>query len=684
MKHLNRRRILALGFWILVVVLRVVAQHRQVPVEKEGRIGLPDLRYLTSHALVMDAYEGPQPFDMLHYKLDITLPMTSDALAGRCFMKMKLKRNVDSLVLNSVGLALDTVRVDGVAKSAQLDSLTETFTIPLNETRHAGDTLLIDIAYHRLQNFRRTSSRQGFYFFRDTIGLPANLGYTFSEPSDARFWFPCYDQPWEKATAEINVTVSSGYVAASNGKFLGTTNNLDGTLTWRWLQSQPIATHLVCMTVSRFSVSSLPYIKSTGDTIPLQYYSWNAVPFVDSAWTAAFLPTVRQMVSAYAGLFGEYPFDKYGMTAIVPFGYLGMEHQTITTMNRYYATSHWVVSHELAHQWWGDNVTCGTWADIWLNESFATYCEALWREHLYGFDSLKAYMRDTLSQFQFVSWQGAIYDPVGQGFDLFTRAVYSKGGWVLHTLRGVVGDSVFFKSLRAYQAKYAGKSAITSELQNVVDSVAGRDMSWFFNQWIFGKGWPKYATRFTWNADTLTYTVQQNQEAAWPIFKMPIRVRAYFGANTRDYIVHDSLRLQTFKLPLSTQPDSVIFDPDGWILKQMVSFTDVVEEIRRPYVFQLEQNYPNPFNPSTTIRFEIAGLPDERGGSGSSISLTTRFVSLKVFDMLGREVATLVNDELKPGRHERVFSGTGISSGVYVYRLSAGGSTLTRKMCLIR
>lgn len=618
---------------------------------------------------VMDAYEGPQPFDMLHYNLALKLAMTTDALEGRCEMTMRLKRNVDSLVLHAVGLALDTIRVDGVVRSAVVDTTQETFTILLNGTRTAGETVRVVVDYRRLQGYRRPSSRQGYYFFRDTIGLPANLGYTFSEPSDARFWLPCYDEPWEKATAEMHLTVPTGYVAASNGRLLGTTDNGNGTITWHWRQNQPIASYLMCITASRFSVASLPYVTSTGDTIPLQYYAWNAPPFVDSAWTASFLPTVRQMMTAFASRFGEYPFDKYGMTAIVPFGYLGMEHQTLTTMNRYFATSHRVVSHELAHQWWGDDVTCGTWRDIWLNEGFATYGEALWREFTGGPDSLKKYMRDTLATFQFVSWQGAVYDPVGQGFNLFDQVVYTKAAWVLHTLRGVVGDSTFFRILRAYRQKYTGQSAITLELAGVADSVVGSDMRWFFDQWIFGRGWPKYASRFVWAGDTLTLTIQQQQEATWPTFKMPMRVRAYHGLQFTDFVVWDSLRVQSFRFPLTFQPDSVVLDPDGWILKQIVAFTDVAEERKQPEEFRLDQNYPNPFNPATTIGFSIQG-------SG--------FTSLKVFDILGQEVATLVSEELTPGRYEVRWDAGALAGGVYLYRLQSGHFTQTRKLVLLR
>ncbi len=598
-------------------------------------------------------------------------------------MTMRLKRNVDSLVLHSVGLALDTIRVDGFSRQAIIDTARETFTIVLNGTRTAGETLRVTIDYRRLQGYRRPSARQGYYFFRDTIGLPANLGYTFSEPSDARFWFPCYDEPWEKATAEIRLTVPTGYVAASNGELMGTTTNGDGTTTWRWQQRQPIATYLLCMTVSRFSVATLPYITSSGDTIPLQYYAWNAPPFVDSAWTASFLPTLRQMLTAYASLFGEYPFDKYGMTAIVPFTYLGMEHQTLTTMNRYFATSHRVVSHELAHQWWGDDVTCGTWRDIWLNEGFATYSEALWREYLGGPDSLKKYMRDTLATFQFVSWQGAVYDPVGQGFNLFDQVVYTKAAWVLHTLRGVVGDSIFFRILRAYRQRYGGQSAVTSELEAVADSIVGSDMGWFFNQWIYGRGWPKYATRFSWGADTLALTIQQQQDATWPTFRMPMRVRAHHGMQYTDFVVWDSLRVQTFRLPLLVQPDSVVIDPDGWILKQLVAFTGVTETADPPREFRLYQNYPNPFSatggsgkPVTTIKFWIS---------------VSGLVSLRVFDVLGREVATLVNEVLREesfgqgsGFKSVEFDGSNLPSGVYFYRLEAAGFSQTRKLVLIR
>jgi len=378
---------------------------------------------------------------------------------------------------------------------------------------------------------------------------------------------------------------------------------------------------------------------------------------------------VRSMMSAFSRVYGDYPFDKYGMTAIIPFGFGGMEHQTLTTLNRYLFTDEQVVSHELAHQWWGDLVTCATWPDVWLNESFASYSEAIWKESGDGLQALRDYMKSTLEHFYFSSWSGAVYDPEAQGFNLFDDVVYGKGAWVLHTLRGVLGDSTFFRALGAYRDRFAGKSATTLEFKAVVDSVAGADMSWFFNEWIFGRGWPKYASRLSSAADTSLLSVYQVQDSTWPTYKMPIRVRAYRGGNSKTFLVWDSLRVQQFKLVPGFAPDSVALDPDGWILKQIVRPPAGVAGAQTPTAFSLFQNYPNPFNPVTTIQFSI---------ENSDIAI------LKVYDVLGREVATLADEPKVPGKYSVTFDGSILSSGIYIYRLHAGGLTLSRKMLLVK
>jgi aminopeptidase N len=645
------------------------AAAQPISFEKQGRFipSDPGLSMSTLH-MKGEVYEGPQPFDVLHYRLMLDLSLVNEGLSGISYITMRVKTALDSLVLHAVGLRLDSVKVDGAVQAVTADSVRETFTIHLNTPRNPGDTLQIETRYERIIGYPRPSSRRGYYFFKDSIGLPSNLGYTFSEPSDARFWFPCYDEPWDKASLEMVVTVPDGYIAASNGRLASTTSNGNGTTTWYWRENHQIATYLICLTISRFSISQLPFISSSGDTIALQYYTWNSSPFIDSASAASYLPTVRQMMAAYEGYFGTYPFDKYGMTSIVPFTYAGMEHQTITTMNRYLQTNERVVSHELVHQWWGDLITCGTWADIWLNEGFATYGEALWKEYQGGRDSLVAYMKK-LEEFQFASWSGAVYNPVGQGSNLFSPVVYTKAAWVLHTLRGVVGDSPFFQILQAYRSVYAGKSAITDELAGIVDSVTGMDMAWFFTQWIYGSGWPKYAHSWLWTPDTLSVTIYQRQSTSWPTYTMPIQVKAYRQGNDTTFVVWDSLRTQVFSFDLSWQPDSVAIDPDRWILKQLVDPPVSVDNEGVVHRFVLYQNFPNPFNGSTIIPYRLE---------------TAERVTLTIFNLLGEEVTVLDQGRRGEGTHQVFFDAAALPSGVYFYRINAGAKVASGKMILMR
>jgi aminopeptidase N len=361
------------------------------------------------------------------------------------------------------------------------------------------------------------------------------------------------------------------------------------------------------------------------------------------------------MMEVLSSRFGPYPFDKYGMTVVVPFAFGGMEHQTLTTMHRMLKTDTAVVVHELAHQWWGDLVTCGAWEDIWLNEGFASYSEALWEESRGGVARLDAYLNTAFDEFNNASWEGAIYAPEAQGYDLFCSAVYTKAAWVMHTLRGVLGDSLFFRSLLAYRARFAEGNATTEEFRGVVDSVAGRDLRWFFQQWIYGRGWPEYACGWNWRSDTLRVTIAQEQRADfWPVFVMPIQLRVSSARGDTVLTVLNSLRTQEFVLPLDRPPDSLSFDPFNRILKRLTGPVrgSRVDPVARSFV--LEQNYPNPFNPVTVIRFEVPSAGRAR---------------LAVYDLLGREVAVLLDGEQEPGTYSTSFDGTNLATGVYVYRL---------------
>jgi len=670
--------LVALAIGSLLSTPAGTAQLRRQGFEKQGSFAAPGgVLSPPRRRMGISAVPANPAFHVVSYLLDLSLAMENENFSGRNRMTLVMKSAADSVLLYQLALRIDSVSVDGTQSPFIEDDAAERFTVRLGSVRHPGDTVRLDIAYRRIPGLSRPSDRLGYYYFNDTIpGLPANLGYTMSEPSDARCWMPCYDEPWEKSTSEMSITVPAGYVAASNGKLLGIVDNGDGTVTWHWREAHQIATYLMCATVSKFAQTSRTFVRAPGDSIPVGYFAWPR----DTAVTGAFLPTVEQMIANQGMLFGPYPWDKYYMACVTPFLYGGMEHQSMTTIHEALQTDQDVVVHELTHQWWGDLVTCGTWADIWLNEGFATYGEALWHESLGGSVALRAFMQSQLG-FNLGSWTGAVYDPEGQGLYLFSELVYSKGAWALHGLRGAIGDSAFFRSLRAWRLLHSGQSAVTDDFQAAVESVTGNDMSWFFNEWIYGPGWPVYAASFVWGEATLTIRVAQQQDPGWPVYTMPLQIRVFTGTTDTTLTVRDSLRTQDFSFPFPVKPDSMAFDPDAWVLHQPGTPIPPPPGPGSTLTFSLMQNYPNPFNAGSTIVYDVPGTVSKNAAAS--------VVTLRVYDILGRRVATLVDDRQAPGEYAVRFDGSAKASGVYFFRVEIqppGSGTLTavRKMILVK
>lgn len=613
-----------------------------------------------------DATARPyRSIDVLHYALSLRLSMQDGNLRGVARIRSRVNAlSLHRLSLSAAALIIDSVcNLQGLPLSFQHQGDSLHITLPLSALH--SDTLTLTIFY------RANAGRRGYYFYTAQESGSEPIGYTMSQPYDARYWFPCLDEPDDKATAEISITVPKGFTAASVGRLMRV-EELGSEVTYHWATEFPIATYLMCITVSRYTIlrdtlvrtvrpPTVPSLPPALDRLPIEYYVWRE----DSLSAVGFFRNVTRMIQMCDSIFGiSYPFEKYGQAAVRPFAFGGMEHQTLSTLHRNLLWNENLLVHELAHQWWGDMVTCESWRDLWLNEGFATYAEALWQEYLHGKEGLRRYMRSRIRPHL---WHTPIYN----ASPLFSDVVYGKAAWVLHMLRGLMGDLRFKNLLRQYGEQYKFAHANTADFQHLAEALWGSSLEWFFQQWIFGTGIPKL--EYTWRAllHTTGWQVEVHirQTQREPVFILPMELQLYTAGRREVFQYTMQSRDTTFRFIAQSEPQQLVLDEDDWLLKEAINLTDLQSRSRPVHSFRLEQNYPNPFNPTTTIRYEVP---------------RTAFVTLKVFDVLGRAVATLVQARQAAGRYDVLFNATGLPSGLYFYRLETEGFTATKKMTLLR
>jgi len=505
-------------------------------------------------------FYSPHDYDVLHYEINIDIDIPGDTVRTATVL-IDCRSEVDSLStvnLHFHRMTIDSITVDGATVGYTRDA--DTLLVQLDSAVSEGDTFQVAVTYH---------GRPIMTLFGNGMFISTTTTFTIGAPDGSYKWFPCWDYPSDKATADINVTVPTGYIVASNGTLLEVTSG-GGFETHRWRENYPISTYLMCITIYPYAAFSLWY-EDGPDTMEIPIW----VRPSDSANAVIDFANLPEQIAHYADLFGPYPFldEKYAI-AWFPWGG-AMEHQTCVSwgfpITGSQAYEH-VVAHELSHMWWGDWVTYGDYADVWLNEGFATYCEALWWEYLYGASGLYSYMEDTQDYYK--TWESnsgnrfPIYDPPLEW--IYCPITYEKGACVLHMLRFLEGDAVFYDILDAYGTAYAYDNAVTADFQAVCESVTGRDLDWFFDQWIYDRGYPEYECVWT-SIDQgargylLSLAVSQIQEDA-PVFTMPAELEITTTAGTvLDTITLDE-ELDLFQFTLADKPTGVELDPDYWIL----------------------------------------------------------------------------------------------------------------------
>jgi len=622
-------------------------------------------RYAKTIELSKIQYDGDSKIDITYYGLDLKITSNPNYLSGNvtigatadtaslstCFLDLRNALSIDSLLING--------------SPAMYTHSNHKINITLDRTYTQGETFAVKIYYHGVPG----SSGFGSFEFSSHNGTPAI--WTLSEPYGAPDWFPCKDTPADKAdSSDVWITVADNFTGVSNGTLESVTNNGDGTRTFLWKNHYTIAHYLISLAITDYYEYNTYFHYGQNDSMLISHYvypeSFNSIKNV--------LDETDNMIEVFSNKYGLYPFinEKYGHAQ---FGWGGaMEHQTCTSIGSWGTD---IVSHELAHQWFGDKITCKDWHHIWLNEGFATYSEAVYLEARSGKTSYDIKIKSEMSYAK--SAFGPIWVQNISGVDqIFDGArSYAKGACVLHMLRGVVGDSVFFNIMKTYadDPSLAYGVATTEDFQEIAETVSGEDLDYFFQEWIYGENYPKYTVNWTeskisGNLYKISLTINQSVNTNPKFFTMPVKVKINTSAGDTVVTLFNNALVQNFEFDLIGKPLLINFDEGNWILKTLSTVTDA-EDISKTLRYSLEQNYPNPFNPSTKIPFQIPGA---------------EFVTLKVYDILGKEVSTLLNEHKPQGKYEVEFhpSNKNLSSGIYYYSLRAGDFLKTRKMLFIK
>ena len=579
-----------------------------------------------------------------------------------------------SLTLDmSDSLKVDSVVIDGVNVSgSSVVHAHNLLTINTPRVYAGGENIAVTVSYHGFP----VGTGFGSFGAKKLLDGTTDWFWTLSEPYGASDWWPCINHPSDKAdSADITLTCDQKYTAVSQGKLVDVKANGDGTTTYRWKHRYPIASYLISATITNFNEFSYWFRYSPTDSMEIFNYVTPTIGSVNPGFqnSASLTPKMMQI---YSNLFGLYPFikEKYGHAE---FGWGGgMEHQTLTSLGTL-AYNESIIAHELAHQWFGDMITCRTWPDVWLNEGFATYCEALYRETQYGkatySSEMAAIMRGSKD-----TTMGSVYVRDTSSVDnvFYGPRVYNKGASVLHMLRHVLGDSVFFAAMKTY-ANDPGlryNTASTADFRRNCEISSGRDLAFFFDEWIFGENYPRYTYRSDVSKQgslfNITLTIRQTTGTTNPtFFTMPVDVRFIGPLIDTTVTVLDNQREQQFTFTFNAAPDTAELDPQNWILKDVENITSGIDITPVPSTYVLEQNYPNPFNPTTTIRYSIpeAGI-----------------VRISIYNILGEELATPLNSWMAEGKHSYEFDGSSLASGTYLYRVQSGTFVNTKKMLLVR
>ena len=580
-------------------------------------------------------------FDMRHHLLDLSVDPSIRAISGTVTHRIAATQDLGQVVLDLADeLIVSSVLVDG--QPAVFAHANDSLVVELSPQLPEGEEASIAVTYSGVP------PETGFGSFVQDEHEGAPILWTLSEPYGARDWWPCKHDLNDKADSlDVIITTVSGNRAASNGLLIAEDDLGNGNVRFHWRHRHPINHYLVAFAVTNYTVYSDVVPLASGDVEVLNY----VFPENLADAQGGTVNSISQM-QLYSDLFGEYPFadEKYGHAQFAWGG--GMEHQTMSFMGGFHYE---LVAHELAHQWFGDLVTCASWEDLWLNEGFATYLSGLCYEFLAPqyWMPFKSGRRGHITSQPGGSVLVTDTTSIPRLFD--SRLTYAKGAYVLHMLRWVCGDDAFFEGVNNYlnDPEIRNRSALTSQLIAHLETAAGISLSEFMEDWYVGEGFPTYQLVWTQdiNGQVNAMLEQTTSHPSIDFFEMPVPIRFEADGQMETVILDHAFSGQTFSFPLPFQASAAQLDPELWI----VSGQNLVLKVPMAAFNDRESPllYPNPASADAWMHV------------GTRINGN---VDLEVIDALGRVV--LQRNSTVEGMRVPVPSAM-LASGTYTVRLLA-------------
>jgi aminopeptidase N len=584
-------------------LLTAVAATAQTPTATPS----PTPRRAAARPIPPPQYIPPHDYDQRNIKLDLRFDFAKEqAIGTETITLAPTVKDLKRVELDAAFMVFESVKMaKGAPLTFTFDDKKERLTINLDRAYQANEEVTIIINYHTVKAPPERSALLGggglnWILPRADDPTRPKQAWTQGESEANHFWFACFDHPNDFVTTEIVGTVEKPLTIVSNGKLTSTKENSDGTRTFDWKMDAPHATYLTSVVVGEYKAVASEYAG-----IPVLTYVYPN-EFEEGKVTASRLPEMVKFFSEKTGL--KYPYAKYAQTMARDFGG-GMENISATTQTdnmihdarfELDQTSDGLESHELAHQWFGDYLTARSWSDIWLNESFATYFQAMWDEHYLGHDDfLYQDVKSNQDQY-FAAWNRGQRRPIvtknyANPDAVFDTYAYPRGGAVLHMLRTFLGEDNWWRSINHYLTKHAHQPVETAQFRIAIEETTGQPMDWFFDEWLYKMGHPVFRVMQNYDATKkeLTLTVRQEQkpdpDSQFPqvgFFQTPVDIEIGTPSSTRvERVQIEAKEEQTFKFPVDGEPLLVGFDYNGTIIKE-VTFVKATSQL----IYQLKND----------------------------------------------------------------------------------------------